>query len=383
MSRPRPPSEALVSSVQHIVPPPLELVTQYHPIEMFNRYQVLGNIPKPSYTSALATDHFASSSQAVTPYPPNLIKIARSDYVKSTTTNLFFKEPSHPKSQSVNDLVKSYFPPGWHFVPMHPAKTITFYRDILFNHQSIVIKPIYDRTYTSKVVYHSLYIHNIVSLAEWGPPSQLRELPNNSLQYSYYDYIDAWIHTVKWWDNYKIPRIAELVQTEFPVNIHAPTLAMVKARQNPTASNSPRSPLPTVNLGSPTSSSSKPKSSKLKAKSKDKSSSAKPSSAQPQSKDKAKPISAKAKSKIKSSTPVSPAKPKVNSKSSRDELLEMARVLVEQANAQSDPDNSTNSDNSEEGSDSSHSSEGSDSSHSSEGSDSSHSSEGSTTGSTT
>ena len=45
---------------------------------MINRYQVLGNIPKPSYTSALATDPFASASQAVTPYPPNPIKTARS-----------------------------------------------------------------------------------------------------------------------------------------------------------------------------------------------------------------------------------------------------------------------------------------------------------------
>ena len=79
---------------------------------MINRYQVLGNTPRPSFTSALAYDPFASSSQAVTPYPPNPIKTARSDYVDSTTTNLFFKEPSHPKSQSVNDLVKTYFPPG-------------------------------------------------------------------------------------------------------------------------------------------------------------------------------------------------------------------------------------------------------------------------------
>ena len=112
MSRPRPPSKALVPSSQPFVPPPMELVTKYHPAELVNRYQILGNIPKPSYTPALATDPFASSSQAVTPYLPNPIKSARSDYVKSTTTNLFFKEPSHPKSHTVHDLVKSYFPPG-------------------------------------------------------------------------------------------------------------------------------------------------------------------------------------------------------------------------------------------------------------------------------
>lgn len=43
MSRPKPPSKALVSSSQPFVPPPLELVTQYHPVEMINRYQILGN----------------------------------------------------------------------------------------------------------------------------------------------------------------------------------------------------------------------------------------------------------------------------------------------------------------------------------------------------
>ena len=170
----------------------MELVTKYHPAELVNRYQILGNIPKPSYTSALATDPFASSSQAVTLYPPNPIKSARSDYVKSTTTSLFFKEPSHPKSHTVHDLAKSYFPPGWHFIPLHPEKTITFYKDILFNHQSIVIKPIYYRTYTSKIVYHSLYIHNFVPLVDWGSPYQLRDLPGHSIQYSYYDYIDTW-----------------------------------------------------------------------------------------------------------------------------------------------------------------------------------------------
>lgn len=69
MSRPRPPSKALVLANkpnQQIVPPPLELVSQYHPIEMINRYQVLGSIAKPSYTFALASDPFASSSRADT-----------------------------------------------------------------------------------------------------------------------------------------------------------------------------------------------------------------------------------------------------------------------------------------------------------------------------
>ena len=127
------------------------------------------------------------------------------------------------------------------------------------------------------------------------------------------------------WDNFKIQRIVEIVQTEFPINIHAPTPAMVKAQQIPAASITQGSQLPTVNLGSPTSSSSKPKLSKLKIQS----ITVKPSSTQPKSKDKAKPKSTKAKSKAKFTTPVSLVKSKVKTKSSRDELLKIARLLVD------------------------------------------------------
>ena len=195
MSRPRPLSKALVSSSQPFVPPPLELVGQYpQPIQMINRYQLLGNIPRPNYSTALATDPFASSSQSVsvTPFPANPVKSSRTDYIKSHTTNLFYKEPSHPKSQLIHEIAKSHFGSGCHFILSHPEKTITYYKDILIHHQSVLIKPIYDRTYASKVLYHSIYIHSIVSQAEWGPPYQLRDLPGHSIQYNYHDYVDAW-----------------------------------------------------------------------------------------------------------------------------------------------------------------------------------------------
>lgn len=75
---------------------------------------------------------------------------------------------------------------------LHASRKINYYKDILINHQSILIKHIYARTYASKVLYHSLYIHNIVFLAEWGFPYQPRELPGHSIPYNYHDYIDAW-----------------------------------------------------------------------------------------------------------------------------------------------------------------------------------------------
>ncbi|KAI8547564.1 hypothetical protein RHMOL_Rhmol07G0206100 [Rhododendron molle] len=90
------------------------------------------------------------------------------------------------------ELVKAFFPPGWHFILAHPDKTLSFYNDILLNHQSVLIKPITDKRDSNKVIYHSIYIHNIVSLDEWGNPSLLKKLPDHSIQYNYYDYIESW-----------------------------------------------------------------------------------------------------------------------------------------------------------------------------------------------
>ncbi|XP_028104462.1 uncharacterized protein LOC114303520 [Camellia sinensis] len=242
MSRPRPPSKALVpSSDKPPFIPSLELVTQYHPIEMINRYQVLGNIPRPNYSSALATNPFASPSQTVsiTPFPANPIRFARSDYVKSTTTNLFFKEPSHPR-------VKLFM---------------------------ILLNPI-------------LFTPH---------------------------------------------RIVEIVQAEFPIDQCALTPVIIKAQQNPVAVISQGSPnLPPINLGSPSSSGSKPKSSKSKfASSSDKTKSKAKSKApaiSTQPKTQSKPKSDKSK--------VAPSKPKVKPGSASDQLLQMARLLMNQAQAQ-------------------------------------------------
>ena len=91
---------AIVPSSQPIVAPPIDLI---------NRYQVLGNIPKPSYNSALALDPFAG--QLVTPMPPNKSP-PRTDYVLKQTFNLFYKELVHKNIHNVLELVKSYFPNG-------------------------------------------------------------------------------------------------------------------------------------------------------------------------------------------------------------------------------------------------------------------------------
>ena len=77
---------AIVPSNQSIVVPRIDLV---------NRYQILGNIPKPSYISTLTSDPFAC--QSITPMPLNK-STPRTDYVPKQSFNLFYKELVH-KSQ--------------------------------------------------------------------------------------------------------------------------------------------------------------------------------------------------------------------------------------------------------------------------------------------
>lgn len=55
-------------------------------------------------------------------------------------------------------------------------------------------------------------------------------------QYSLSNDIVSHQHFVKWWDAFKAHCIIKQVQQEFPVNIHAPTPAMVKSQQNPNVS---------------------------------------------------------------------------------------------------------------------------------------------------
>ena len=150
-------------------------------------------------------------------------------------------------------------------------------------------------------------------------------------------------HTVKWWVKFNVPRILEIVQEEFPPDQYAPTPALAKAQQNPTAAITQGSQpsLPPVNLGSPSSSGSKPKSSK----SKPKAIAAQPVQPKP-----------KSKSKVKAKPIPPPVRPKGKSKgkaqSSKEDMIQLAHQLLNQAKAQS-----TDSDSAEEGSEHAHSSE--------------------------
>ena len=70
---------------------------------------------------------------------------------------------------------------------------MSYYKDILFQTESVFIKPIYDRRDESKVLYHSFYIKQIISQDKWGNhPSDLQLLETSNQHFNHYDYIEAW-----------------------------------------------------------------------------------------------------------------------------------------------------------------------------------------------
>lgn len=160
---------------------------------LVSKFQVLGTIPKP-YNSVLASqpkpvDPFGCV-QTVNPRPNTS---QNSPYIPISQQNLFHIEPHMKFKEDPVRLAAQFFPPGWHFLPMATFKNLAYYKDILVQTESVFIKPIYDRNDSSKAIYHSLYIKQIIVMADWGNhPSDLKQLDNQDLQFNYYDYIEAW-----------------------------------------------------------------------------------------------------------------------------------------------------------------------------------------------
>ena len=177
-----------------IVPHPVNPVQA---MDIVNRYQVLDQVPRP-FNSVLASkppafDPFGPSNAAskISQKPIFSQNSSTSDYIVNFEVNLFFVEHfMEPKNNPVK-LAAQFFPKGWHFIPFAPYKSLSYYKDILIQTDSIVIKPILDRKDDTKVLYHSLYIKQIISQTEFcDHPSDLHLVENN--HFCYYDYIEAW-----------------------------------------------------------------------------------------------------------------------------------------------------------------------------------------------
>ena len=166
------------------------------PINTVNRFTTLGTIPKPNYSSILASTydpyaltHSHRPIQTIFSRNPNASQYVKKRYVQ----NLFSVEPNRASITNPFRLATSYFPPLFHWIPEHNQKNVRYYSTILQHENSITIKPIKDKTNGEKIIYHSVSLNHIISEEQWGPcPTTTRSLPNCPIPYSYYDYITAW-----------------------------------------------------------------------------------------------------------------------------------------------------------------------------------------------
>ena len=174
------------------------LVSPITATELANRFAPLGSeYPIASYSSTLITpyDPFADVSQK-SRFTGTPFKKPSGYVLLPFSQQLFSIEPERSNVKSACALALSYFPNGFHWIPEHPLKTLTFYSNILTQTKSVVIRPIYDQIGSTpkKIIYHSVRFLKVISEKDWGDhPSSFRKLDGNfGVHFNYYDYIDAW-----------------------------------------------------------------------------------------------------------------------------------------------------------------------------------------------
>ncbi|KAI5350832.1 hypothetical protein L3X38_003723 [Prunus dulcis] len=179
----------------------------YSPIPVNNRFNPLSQPSlHPNYQSALTSnyDPFIVNPHASVP-SPNQNPVKRSNNATRSHCHLFVVESNLEDLCDPVKIAMKFFPPNLHYFPSHPSKSIKFYRDILYETQSIDIRPIKDKE-TNATMFHSLYIRQILMPHIWSR-NPYDQLPLQSgLTFNY----------VKWWDKFGIERIIQQVNIEFP-----------------------------------------------------------------------------------------------------------------------------------------------------------------------
>ena len=164
-------------------------------IDLANRFAPFSSEYPATYSNTLAApyDPFIDISQKSR--APGMTYNKSSSYMTLPySQHLLSIELEHSKINSASDLALSYFPTGFHWIPEHPLKSLSFYSNILSQTKSITIKPIFCQTFVpKKIIYHSVHLCKIISEKEWGGhPSSLRTLSGFKIPFNYYDYVDAW-----------------------------------------------------------------------------------------------------------------------------------------------------------------------------------------------
>ena len=141
------------------------------PLEITNRFTSLGTIPRPNYSTVLASSY---DPYAITPVnQPIRTAFPRNSnnpqYIKKKYfQNLFWIEPNRVSISDTLKIAKSYFPPMFHWISERREKNLQYYSDLLHHEKFIIINTISDKVDTSKIIYHSIYLVNIISEEKWG-----------------------------------------------------------------------------------------------------------------------------------------------------------------------------------------------------------------------
>ncbi|BBH03941.1 hypothetical protein Prudu_014945 [Prunus dulcis] len=134
--------------------------SQPKPSQLQHSRSTIGQI-RPSYQSTLVASYDPFSVDV--PAGPSVAPKKTSPYLPKSQSHLFVIEPLYDVHHNPVEIVKHYFPPGFHYMPSSPYKSPKYYRDILLETKSVEIKPIKDRDHPEIILYHSLYIHQIIS----------------------------------------------------------------------------------------------------------------------------------------------------------------------------------------------------------------------------
>ena len=138
-------------------------------VDIANRFTALGTIPKQNYSTVLASSYDPYAIVLVN--QPVKTTFSRnpnaSQYVsKQYRQKMFSIEPNRALIKDPLKLATSYFPRNFHWILEH--KDLRYYSAILFHEKPIFIKPISDKVDTSKIIYHSVILLDIVTEEKIG-----------------------------------------------------------------------------------------------------------------------------------------------------------------------------------------------------------------------